>query len=227
MTRAVFFDFYGTLARATAWGPTIEDVLTEFGAVLDPEARARWQAEVADGVDHLEHSADRDRYVAWEQARLRRLAASCGADNDEVVAALYRAVKTFTLLAYDEAPAVLAELRSRGLTLAVCSNWDWDLEGALEGCGLGGAVDVVVTSARAGARKPHPRIYAHTLDRCGGVAPGDVVFVGDTWEPDVVGPISAGMRAVHVWRDDDQREPPPPPNGAERIADLRGLLDLI
>jgi putative hydrolase of the HAD superfamily len=59
------------------------------------------------------------------------------------------------------------------------------------------------------------------------VAPGDVVFVGDTWEPDVVGPIGAGMRAVHLWREDDHREPPPPPNGAVRIADLRGVLDLI
>ncbi len=227
MTRAVLFDFYGTLARATSWGPTIESVLAGYGTALDPDAYARWQAEVADGVDHVEHSTDRDRYVAWEHARLRRLTTGCGVDGDEVVAALYRAVKTYTLQAYDEAPAVLADLRARGLVLAVCSNWDWDLDRAVEGCGLAGAFDVVVTSAQAGARKPHPRIYAHTLDRCGAPAPQDVLFVGDTWAPDVVGPVNAGMRAAHVWRDEDDREPPPPPNGAARVADLRGVLDLL
>ena len=227
MTRAVLFDFYGTLARATSWGPTIEEVLRERGAVMDRDAHARWQAEAADGVAHLEHSTDRDRYVAWEQARLRRLADASGLDDDEVVAALYRALKTYTLEAYDEAPAVLADLRSRGLALAVCSNWDWDLDGALELCGLGDAFDVVVTSAQAGARKPHPRIYEHTLGRCGAPAPGDVLFVGDTWEPDVVGPLNAGMRAVHIWRADDDRAHPPPPNGAAQIADLRGVLELL
>lgn len=235
MTRAVLFDFYGTLARATDWGPTIEEVLRDYDVSLDADAYARWQAEVADGVEHVWHSADRNRYMAWERARLGRLVAACGAcgagddhaDPAEIVAALYRAVKTFTLCAYDEAPAVLAALRSRGLLLAVCSNWDWDLEGALDGCGLGGAFDVIVTSAQAGARKPHPRIYDHTLARCGDVAPGDVLFVGDTWAPDVIGPVTAGMRAAHVWRDADDRKPPPPPDGAAQITDLRGVLNLI
>jgi putative hydrolase of the HAD superfamily len=227
MIRAVFFDFYGTLARAPSWGPGLADVLNRYGAVLDPDAHSCWQDEAADGVEHAEHSLDRDRYVAWERARLGRLAQRCGVVSDEVVEALYRAIKTYTLEAYVETPAVLADLRSRGLLLAVCSNWDWDLEGALDRCGLGDAFDVVVTSAQAGARKPHPRIYDYTLARCGAVAAEEVLFVGDTWGPDVVGPVSAGMRAVHIWREDDQRETPAPPDGAARITDLRGVLDLL
>lgn len=223
MTRAVLFDFYGTLARATEWGPNVEDVLAEHGVGLDRDAFDRWHAEAADGVDHIEHSTDRERYVAWERARLTRLAEGCGAAApEEVVDALYRAVKTYTLEAYDEVPAVLAELRSRGVVLAVCSNWDWDLDRAIERSGLGGAFDVTVTSAQAGVRKPHPRIYRHTLERCGDIAPRDVMFVGDTWEPDVEGPRRAGMCAVQVWRD-----AAPPPNGTARIPDLRGVLDLV
>jgi putative hydrolase of the HAD superfamily len=227
MVKAAVFDFYGTLARATRWGPTVEEVLGRRGVSVAAAARARWEAEAADGVDHGGHSADRDRYVAWERARLRRLAEGCGvgpADLDEVVSELYATSKDFTLEAYDEVPAVLATLRQRGLTVAVCSNWDWDLDRALARSGLDDLVDVVVTSAQAGARKPHPRIYEVTLERCG-VAAADAVFVGDTWGPDVEGPLAAGLHPVLVWR--NGAEPPADVPGVGRIADLRGVLDLV
>ncbi|MDQ1435013.1 MAG: putative hydrolase of the superfamily, partial [Actinomycetota bacterium] len=83
--------------------------------------------------------------------------------------------------------------------LAICSNWDWDLHEAIESAGLTGAVDVVESSAWDGARKPHPRIYAHTLDQLG-IAPEDAVFVGDTWACDVDGPRAAGMHTVYLRR---------------------------
>ena len=64
---------------------------------------------------------------------------------------------------------------------------------------LTGAVDVVVSSAWVGARKPHRRIYAHTLEQLG-VAPQDALFVGDTWACDVDGPRAAGMHAIYLRR---------------------------
>jgi putative hydrolase of the HAD superfamily len=231
MTGAVLFDFYGTLARAVSWGTPPEDVLAGFGLTLDPDARAQWAAEGADGVEHLEHSSDRERYVAWELARLRRLVERCGAastDVEEVASRVYSAMKTFTLAAYDEVPDVLSQLRGAGMTVAVCSNWDWDLEEAMAQAGIDGLVDVAVTSAQAGARKPHPRIYQHTLERCG-AGPGEAVFVGDSWHPDVEGPLAAGLRPIHVWRPEerDGEVPPPLVDGVVRVADLRGVLDLV
>jgi putative hydrolase of the HAD superfamily len=182
-----------------------------------------------DGDEHLAHSVTRDAYVAWELERLRRRAMACGVgedDLDALVADLHRSSKTFTLEAYDEAPDVLAELRRRGLVLAICSNWDWDIERAVAGAGLEGTVDVVVTSARAGARKPHPRIFHHTLERCG-VKASEALVVGDTFSPDVEGPAAYGMRALHVWRDDKVGENPPLPTGTSRAPDLRAVLELV
>ena len=98
-----------------------------------------------------------------------------------------------TMRAYEETAAVLAELRARGLTLAICSNWDWDLEEAIAAAGLTGTVDVTVSSAWIGARKPHRRMYDAVLERTG-VAPEDALFVGDTWSCDVEGPRAAGLR---------------------------------
>jgi putative hydrolase of the HAD superfamily len=134
--------------------------------------------------------------------------------------------KTYTLQAYDEVPEVLAELRGRGVTVAICSNWDWDLHRAVAAAGLEGMADVVVTSAQAGARKPHPRIFAHTLGRCG-VEADQALFVGDTVYADVEGPLAYGMQAVHVWREDMEGDPPPLPPEATRARDLRAVLALI
>ena len=229
--RAAIFDFYGTLARAVRWGPAVADVFARRGHRLDQAAYDAWQDEVFDGMEHLAHSESRDSYLAWELDRLRRLGAECGVgptDVEELAAELHQAMRDFRLAAYDEVPGVLAELRRRGLMVAVCSNWTWDLDVALDQCGLTGAADVVVTSAQAGVRKPHPRIFALTTERCG-VDPGDALFVGDTWHPDVEGAIAAGLRPVHVWRSSETAEADPPslPPGVTRLPDLSGVLDLV
>ncbi len=129
---------------------------------------------------------------------------------------------------------MLVELRRRGLVLAVCSNWDWDLVRAVTDVGLDTLMDEIVSSAHAGARKPHPRIFEHTLDRCG-LEASETLFVGDTWGPDVQGPLAAGIRPVHLFRADQAERAresglealaPPLPAGVVRAPDLRALLDL-
>jgi putative hydrolase of the HAD superfamily len=59
------------------------------------------------------------------------------------------------------------------------------------------------------------------------VAPPEAIFVGDSWEPDVLGPIGAGMRSVHVDRAQGERAGSLPPlvAGATRVSDLGRLLD--
>ena len=228
MTAAVLFDFYGTLARATAWGATHDEVLARRG--YEPsEALRGWLSDdgLYDGQEHHEHSRSRDHYRAWELERLRALARRAGVGPDDLetlVADLDAAGKEFTLTAFGDAAVALRELRSRDVVVAVCSNWDWDLDRALVATGLADLVDHQVTSARAGVRKPHPHIYEHTLVRCG-VAAQDALFVGDSLSCDVQGPLNVGIGAVHVWRGDV--DPPPLPTGARRVRDLRELLDLL
>lgn len=231
--KAVFLDFYGTLAHAKTWGPTREEVLRARGFEVPEDIARRWVDEAADGNEHVEHSVSADTYRAWEHHRMRGFVEACRVgpdDADLLVEELYAATKSFELQAYPEVPGVLRELRGRGLTLAVCSNWDWHLDRAMAQAGLTDLVDVMVTSAQAGARKPHRRIYERTLEETGVDDPGRIVFVGDSWGPDVEGPAAMGMRPVHVWRPewDGEREPPPPiTDGVVRVPDLSGLLTLV
>ncbi len=235
----MLFDFYGTLARAVVWGETHEEVFARRG-LAGPGAMwgSQWVGGALDGEEHTEHSVDRDAYVAWELDRLRTRARACGVAGDELeplVADLHRASKTYTLAAYDEVGDVLVELRRRGLVVAVCSNWDWDLAQAVASVGLDTLVDEIVSSAHAGARKPHPRIFRYTLDRCR-LAAAETLFVGDTWGPDVEGPLAAGIGPVHLLRADQAERAresgaealaPPLPAGVVRAGDLRAVLELV
>ena len=228
--RALIVDFYGTLARATTWF-SADEVLADHGYTLDPEHRAIYFADGLDGVVHDEHSQSREHYVAWQRERtLAMLAASdVHPDEYELIVEKLRAGTTNRVLeAYTEVPAVLAEARARGIAIVVCSNWDWDLREAVDESGLTMAVDAMVSSAWIGARKPHPRIYATALAEAG-VRPAEVLFVGDSWGPDVVGPLEAGLRPLYLRRDDHWPDATAPTDLGEVAVgrDLTAVLDLL
>ncbi|MGW1843040.1 HAD family hydrolase [Streptomyces sp. NPDC001966] len=227
---AVVFDFYGTLVRMVEpLPPDHRGIFARRGLAAQGELWGdQWSVGPGEGEEHVAHSVSGATYTAWERDRLRRRARGCGVPEGELdglVAELDQAMKAVRLELFADVPAVLAALRERGLLVGVCSNWFWNLEECVEAVGLGGAVDVVVGSARAGARKPHPLIYRALVERCA-LPAGRVLFVGDMWVPDVLGPLAAGMRAVHLWRPDRAVEgvAPPLPRGAARILGLRELL---
>jgi putative hydrolase of the HAD superfamily len=230
---AVLVDFYGTLARATRW-LSIQDVLAEHGYELSDEANRQWWMGL-DGIEHLDHSRGPDHYDAWRRRQTLAMLSETDVhpgEHDLILQKLEAGRSRRVLEAYPEVHGALAVIRSRGIPIAVCSNWDWDLDVALAEAGLAAAVDVVVSSAWAGARKPHPRIFEHTLEKVG-VPASTAVFVGDTWGPDVEGPQAYGMTAVYLNRvghwPDATAPVPGGPSGDDvsRISDLRGLLALL
>jgi putative hydrolase of the HAD superfamily len=227
MVQAVVFDWYGTLAQWTD-GPAsnYESIFSAHGHRIAPDVFDRYQVRW-DGVDHAEHSTSREAYLAWTRRRLTALAQACGVPENQwstLVDAIINLDSQGQMVTFPEAIGVLAELRQRGVPVGVCSNWGWDLDAVLESTGVAPFVDVPVTSARAGCRKPHPAIYESTLSALG-VTPAETIFVGDSWEPDVLGPIKAGMTSVHICRD-DTRSQPELVAGAYRVTGLDQLFQL-
>jgi len=227
---AVIFDFYGTLAR---WRDShlsnYTSVFAAHGYELPDEVLLEYFARY-DGVEHSVHSTSQTAYEAWVRHRLCDLTRACGvtpADQNVVMDAL-RASDTGLMVAYPEATSTLTELRRHGLVIGVCSNWGWELDAFLRQVELLHLVDVALTSARVGARKPHPLMY-QTSAAALGVHPNDVVFVGDSWIPDVEGPQRAGMAPVHVWRAAERRGQAQPPlvAGVHRIGDLSELTSVL
>jgi putative hydrolase of the HAD superfamily len=227
---AVIFDFYGTLAHfADTSASNYETIFAAHGyrperAILDSYF-SRY-----DGVEHGEHSVSEEAYELWVRLRLRDLTSACGVPDPHVEDLIdgLRSSDQGAMVPYPEAARTLASLRSSGLAIGVCSNWGWELDAFLDQVGLLELVDSGITSARAGARKPHPDIYGASLAALD-ADPADVIFVGDSWEPDVRGPRRMGMTAVHVWRKEERfgREPPVLESGDHRVGDLTGVLEIL
>lgn len=100
---------------------------------------------------------------------------------------------------YDDVFPALLRLRERGIKTGIISNWDRRLEALLEGLGFGDYVDVVISSAVVGLRKPDPRIFELACSTLG-VMPTKSVHVGDHHYSDILGATSVGMTAVLIDR---------------------------
>jgi putative hydrolase of the HAD superfamily len=102
------------------------------------------------------------------------------------------------------ASALLDRLAARGLRLAIVSNGKEASRRALaSGLGLDRRVQTVVSSERAGARKPDARPFLLAAEELG-VPPQRCWFVGDHPVNDIAGAHAAGMRAIwlrgfHAW----------------------------
>jgi putative hydrolase of the HAD superfamily len=228
----VVFDFFGTLARATA-SVGLDEILARHGHTLPGHLHETWWSGDIDGTEHIEQSRSRDHYLAWQRERLVAMLHEADVhpgEHDAILHDLQAGRAERVLEAYDEVTGVLDTLAARHVGLVICSNWDWDLEPAIAEAGLAGRFDAVVSSAWAGARKPHPRIYRYLIERAA-LDPADVLFVGDTWGPDVEGPRAAGMRPVYLERDDHWPDATKPHDAAAvpiaRVRDLTGILPLV
>jgi putative hydrolase of the HAD superfamily len=121
---------------------------------------------------------------------------------------------------YPDVPPALDELRDRGLTVVIASNWDCSLPEWLRPTGILELVDGVVTSAEVGAAKPSTRVFERAL-AIAAVEPGEALHVGDKVDNDIEGAAAAGVRGVLLQREGD------PPPGVEAIRSLRELPPLL
>ena len=98
--------------------------------------------------------------------------------------------------AFPGARELLERVRADGKRVVLASSAKADeLEAHKELAGIGDLVDVETTSDDAEQSKPHPDIFLAALRRLDGMAPGDVVVVGDTpYDAEAAG--KAGLRAV-------------------------------
>jgi putative hydrolase of the HAD superfamily len=100
---------------------------------------------------------------------------------------------------FADVPPAIAELRARGLRLAVVSNFDGRLRTLLADLGLGEQFDAVVLSSECGFAKPDPRIF-HAALRAIDARAAATLHVGDSEELDVRAARAAGLTALRIDR---------------------------
>ena len=207
--RAVFFDFADTLfssrdlrdahlaqlravADAVGVHPTDQDLRAAYRQGMGVGYRA-----VATRPAYLHRELFARSYAATAQALGGALdGAACDALVDRQYAATLEAARL-----RPDCLDTLRALRARGVRTQIVSNIDDEqLDGLVARLGLDAVIDTWTSSESARSCKPDARIYQVALAAAGCDA-GEVLFVGDTVEHDVVGPRAQGMRTALLVAD--------------------------
>jgi putative hydrolase of the HAD superfamily len=223
---AILFDLWGTLVPGIP--PSVRDsVSAEMAADLGVEAVA-FSAAYRDSY--------RERFtgtLGTLQQTVLMLARRCGGDPGATaveLAAARRLDLTRRLLRSDDATlAVLDDLRSRDLPLALVSDSSEEAPTLWPRSPLSSRIRVTAFSCRVGARKPDPSIYLHAVGLLG-ADPRRCLYVGDGGGGELTGAAALGMDVVRLrvpgdvpsdrYDDDDAFTGP-------EIASLSALLDRL
>jgi FMN phosphatase YigB (HAD superfamily) len=95
---------------------------------------------------------------------------------------------------YPDALPCFAALRERGLRLGAAGNMYAHHEDFLRP-----HVDFVGSSERWGVEKPDLGFFAHVVEKAGAPA-GEILYVGDRVDNDVLPALAAGLRALRIRR---------------------------
>jgi HAD superfamily hydrolase (TIGR01509 family) len=121
---------------------------------------------------------------------------------------------------YPDALPCLAALRVRGVRVGVVGNTPREFEAVVRE-----HADFVGSSVGWGVEKPAPRFFERIVAETG-ADPGEIAYVGDRVDNDVVPALAAGMVAVHLRRGPwgYLHEPPPEALRASSLAEIPELL---
>lgn len=227
----------------------VHAVIFDWGGTLTPwrtgDGRAWWRIAAhlsAAGViapDQVERAAaamqQADEEI-WRRCRdehrsgsLAEIFAAGGVPADETAHAAFDAEWEWATHLDPDAPALLAELRRRGIRVGVLSNTTWPRgrhEQIFARDGVAHLIDGAVYTSDIPWTKPHPEAFRAAMDAVSVTDPSRCVFVGDRPFDDIYGAGQAGMRTVLV----PHSVIPPDQHGhtvGEPDAVVRRLSDLL
>jgi len=217
----VAFDVYGTLINT-------EGVLVQLTAMIGDDAPAfsrLWRDR------QLEYSFRRGLMQHYENF------AVCTRDaltytNTFFNAPLSQSQQQTLLEAYRTLPAfidvgpALAHLSAQGASLFAFSNGTAEaVEGLLTHAGIRAHFDGIVSVDALKSFKPNPAVYAHLLRATG--ATHDQAWLVSSNSFDIIGAVSAGLRAAWVQRSDDAIFDPWGVEPTVTVKTLQALAEVI
>lgn len=206
MIRAVTLDFFDTLATHRT-GKGRATLLREHLAAARL-APVPWDRAVLFEIFDIYARSYRPsleeelKHAVWIEMTAHLFARldvrGAGADPARHAAAIREIMGSTCIALFDDALPALAQLRRIVPRIGIVSDWHRGLDHFCEELGIGSYLDVVVTSADAGAEKPDPRPIQVACAGLG-VDPSEALHVGDRVE-DVASARAAGCAAILLAR---------------------------
>ena len=230
MPRAVFFDFFATLIFWTQpLRITLRKIADRYQLRLDWSVYDEARAILTEAYE-TSKPTDNIRDTIFRQldgccAILRKLGVREHVDQIawEVLQYEHALFSRNNATLYEDVLPTLNRLQQMNLKMGIISNWDTPLHAMVEEIGLAPYFEVVVAShdQRVRSAKPDAAIFEYALNAVG-VSPEEAIHVGDSFEADIVGAHTAGLRAILLDRDGTQTG-----QWIETIQTLHALPDLL
>jgi len=233
LIRAVFFDWYNTLAQ---YEPPREQLqsqaLQEFGINASPRELERGLM-IADR-NYFEESARspiRERspeeqgmiYIQYQKTLLSEVGVNVPEELIlKIMDRLQQLYGGLTFAIFDDVLSTLKELKKQNFTTGLLTNLPSGIDSICENLGVKPYLDFIVTSAEAGADKPNPAIFRLALERAG-VKSTEAVHIGDQYHLDVIGARGVGINTILLDRFDFY----PDVNDCPRIQSLTELAEYL
>ena len=214
MIKAVFFDWFNTLARyEPAREETASRVLKELGYDISSDkvrlaialADKSWFEENTRSPVRTRNAAEQQKvYARYQQTVLKEVGVDTTNDPGLLAKVLARqqalsAGMHFVL--FDDVLPAMKSVKQRKLTVGVLTNLDQDMTPLSKGLGLDSYVDLFVTSGEIGVDKPKAPIFLAAMKRAN-VTAAEAVHVGDQYKVDVEGARGVGIKGILLDRFD-------------------------
>lgn len=222
---AVCFDFGGTLdGPADHWLPRFARLYAGVGLVVPFD-------DLRAAFGHATRSGYADKRVASMSLRelgrfhIERQLEHLRIDDDDRARELLDVFIRQANAALEQSRAVLERLHRR-CSLGVISNFYGNVDRVLEDAGIAPLLTTIIDSNRVGVSKPNPAIFRLAVDDLG-CAPADVLYVGDSFEKDIVGARNAGLRSAWLVGENELACPAPELVDVRlhRLADLEAVIE--
>lgn len=206
MIKAVLFDLDDTIIDHKNSSQKGLEQLRERVSVFNMLPRHEFEEVYQTLLEHFHQYVLSGEYTI-EQARYERFKAlfkhvNYEATNHEIeeVKALYGATYRQEERLIPGIMDLIQAIRDKGLQIGVVTNNTSEQQYAkLQRHNLESMFDAIVISEEVGIAKPDPQIFEFALNKLHRQV-HDVVMLGDSWDSDVVGATSIGMKAVWLNR---------------------------
>ncbi len=115
---------------------------------------------------------------------------------------------------------VLSTLQARGYRMHIITNGFEEIQYVkLKNTGIDHYFEEIITSERAGVKKPHQQIFHHSL-KLAKASPNDSVMIGDDLPVDILGAKAVGMKQVYF-------NPKAAPHQEEITKEIQSLKEML
>lgn len=212
MIKAVFFDWFNTLAR---YDPPREELqsqaLQEVGIHVLPQKiipgifvadRDYFEENAVSPVRKRSPEEQAKVYTRYQKTVLTNAGVDVPIESDMLLKIMKRMQELsigmrFTL--FDDVLPTIEMLKERSLILGLLTNIDRDINPICHELGLEPYLNFIVTSVEVGADKPAPPIFLTALQKAG-VDAQEAVHVGDQYKIDVTGARRVGITPILIDR---------------------------